>query len=211
MLPPANLNNLRVLHASCRKPHGGGADALPVGNAIVAAALGGSDHRPQQLFLGGDQIYADDVAVSLLYMLQDAAEALGLREEQLPVKGGAKKGKDLKPAGREDVLGDDDAGFTSGERASHLMTFADFALMYVFAWSDVLWPSSRDIPGFAEARSDLWASVRPTWARSSRTDASIAACDTTRSPARSWRRWRSSCASARVSWTCAVCWPTSRR
>ena len=51
----------------------------------------GSPDRPHQLFLGGDQIYADDVPVVLLFMLQDAAAALGMAVEQLPVKGGGTK------------------------------------------------------------------------------------------------------------------------
>ena len=44
-------------------------------------------HRPQQLFLTGDQIYADDVAEPLLRMLIDAGQILfaGNMEEMLPL------------------------------------------------------------------------------------------------------------------------------
>ena len=140
LVPPDDVANLRILHGSCRKPHGEGKDALATGDDLVAASFATrGPQRPYQLFLTGDQIYADDVALALLYMLQDAAGALNFPEESLPIKAGVKKGKELAPGTREKVVGDD-AGLTSDEADSHLMTFAEFALMYVFAWSDALWP-----------------------------------------------------------------------
>ena len=140
LVPPDDVANLRILHGSCRKPHGEGKDALATGDDLVAASFAtGGPQRPYQLFLTGDQIYADDVALALLYMLEDAAGALNFPEESLPIKAGVKKGKELAPGTREKVVGDD-AGLTSDEADSHLMTFAEFALMYVFAWSDALWP-----------------------------------------------------------------------
>ena len=140
LLPPDDVGDLRFLHGSCRKPHGEGKDALATGDDLVAASFAaGGPQRPHQLFLTGDQIYADDVAMALLHMLTDAAGALGFAEEALPLKAGAKAGKDIAPGTREKIVGDD-AGFTSGDADSHLMTFAEYALMYVFAWSDALWP-----------------------------------------------------------------------
>lgn len=83
-LPPANLNDLRVVHGSCRKPQGGmkssiydafvgvdkmieGAHLTANGNLAEFARL-----RPHLLFLTGDQIYADDVSDTILHMLRDA-------------------------------------------------------------------------------------------------------------------------------------------
>jgi hypothetical protein len=145
VLPPAEISDFRLLHASCRKAHAEGKDALATGDEIVAASFTSLAKRPHQLYLTGDQIYADDVAMPLLFLLQDAASALGFPVEQLPLKAGAKPGSDLKPGARGKVL-EDDAGFTSGEKDSHLMTFADFALMYAFAWSDALWPGAMQAP-----------------------------------------------------------------
>ena len=86
-------------------------------------------------------------------MLQDAASALHLPVETLPTKGGAepKIGLDYRPFERS-MLVRTDAGFTvdMGDARSHLMTFADFALMYVFVWSDVLWPAPGDFPTFEQ-------------------------------------------------------------
>jgi hypothetical protein len=143
IFPPDDVGDLRILHGSCRKPHGEGKDALATGDDLVAASFAaGGPQRPHQLFLTGDQIYADDVAMALLHMLTDAAKptALGFPEEALPVKvNPPKAGKDFAPGTREEIVGDD-AGLTSDEADSHLMTFAEYALMYVFAWSDALWP-----------------------------------------------------------------------
>jgi len=152
-LPPSDVSHLRFLHASCRKPHAPGNDALPTGDQILASAFTSPAQRVHQLFLTGDQIYADDVAIPLLFMLQDAATALGFPVEQLPVKGGNKAGSALRASERGRVV-EKDAGFTSGEAGSHLMTFADFALMYAFAWSDVLWPSDKRAPDDPLVRPD---------------------------------------------------------
>lgn len=154
VVPPDDVDDLRILHASCRKPHGPGQDAMAIGDTILAQSFPSAAGRPHQLFLGGDQIYADDVAVSLLAMIRDAAEALKLPEERLPT-GGGKPGKDFHPGARSDLVRDV-AGFTSDDADSHLMTFAEYALMYVFAWSDVLW-AGIDPPDFAQALPDEYA------------------------------------------------------
>ena len=158
VLPPAAVDDLRILHASCRKPHGKGEDALAIGDEIVATAIADDFGRPHQLFLGGDQIYADDVAISLLAMLQDAARptALGFPVETLPT-GGGKPGSDFHPDARAEVV-TTVAGLTSDDADSHLLTFADFALMYAFAWSDALWPKPpAELPDFAAALEDEYA------------------------------------------------------
>jgi len=157
VLPPTDLSGLRILHGSCRKPHADGIDALAIGDQIIASSFPSATVRPHQLFLTGDQIYADDVAVTLLFMLQDASGVLGFPVEKLQVsmdwQGGApeeKTGADYPPNSRGFLLAAF-GGLTSGEADSHLMTFADFALMYAFAWSEVLWPAVGDLPTFAAA------------------------------------------------------------
>ena len=94
-MPPASVSDLRLIHASCRKAHGpSGADELPTGDSVIADSFNGPDDRPHQMFLTGDQIYADDVSMALLFMLQDAAEALGFAPEKLPLAAGLKLGSD---------------------------------------------------------------------------------------------------------------------
>ena len=170
VMPTANVSDLRLIHASCRKAHGPGPDELPTGDGIIADSFLGPYDRPHQMFLTGDQIYADDVAMPLLFMLQDAADALSFQNDQLPLSTGLKTGSDssLAPGSRASVVRDQ-AHFTSDKGAcgSHLMTFADYALIYAFAWSDVLWPPRADFPDFADvvpAEAQEAAEARHNWA-----------------------------------------------
>ena len=83
-LPPANIQQLRLVHGSCRKPHGDCWDALSALDTILDLTYGNANARPHQLFLTGDRIYADDVADALLFMIHDRQSALGLTQESLP-------------------------------------------------------------------------------------------------------------------------------
>jgi hypothetical protein len=90
-LPPKTLSAVRLAHTSCRKAGGENADALPLLDKLIAGARTGSSDeqfaasRLHQLFLTGDQIYADDVADSYLGMCIDAAGWLmGTRQEPAP-------------------------------------------------------------------------------------------------------------------------------
>ncbi len=84
-LPPDDLNYLRIVHGSCRKPHGGGRDALPILDSSIKQFAGMANSRPHQLFLTGDQIYGDDVADPMLWALTDAGDALLGWKENLPL------------------------------------------------------------------------------------------------------------------------------
>ena len=84
-LPPKNINSVRIFHGSCRKPHGSGPDALALLDAQIQQAASNPTARPHQLLLMGDQIYADDVAPSILLMLSDASDVLLKWQEVLPV------------------------------------------------------------------------------------------------------------------------------
>ncbi|MFE9654684.1 peptidoglycan-binding protein [Micromonospora sp. NPDC006431] len=158
--PPTDPNQLRIFHGSCRKPHGEGQDAFPVLDPIIAAAGADPALRPHQLILGGDQIYADDVADPLLAIIhghdalpasgsdpavpayQGVAARLGLVPEAMPV-GTSSPPTDLTylPGKRATPI-ERDAKFTSGAAHSHLMSLREFLCMYLLAWSDVLWPAS---------------------------------------------------------------------
>ncbi len=133
--PPANLDDLHILHASCRKPHGPAKDALAAADDLVARTP--APARPQQLFLTGDQIYADDVAAPLLHLILSRQESVFGWQERLP---GGRYDDELRPGMRADLVARL-AGFTTGEGDSHLVGFTEFALMYLLVWSDVLWPT----------------------------------------------------------------------
>ncbi|HEX5441604.1 MAG TPA: hypothetical protein VFW76_12020, partial [Ktedonobacterales bacterium] len=131
------LEQARIFHGSCRKPHGVGKDALATLDLVLAESATDPFTRPQQLYLTGDQIYADDVAESLLWALVDAADVL-VGPEQLP---GLPPDTHLTTPGRRTWAIHEVAGFTSGTPQNHLLTRGEYLAMYLFAWSGVLWPA----------------------------------------------------------------------
>ena len=146
------------LHGSCRKPHGlhldsgspGGPleeerDALAVADEEVEKVVVDLENRPAALFLTGDQIYADDVAGPLLRLLSSYGEELTGWKEQMPAM--ARNPADIGLYGRTRALSDAGSGFTSKASENHLLTFGEFAAMYVLVWNDDLWPDDMPEPG----------------------------------------------------------------
>ncbi len=147
VLPPEDLNLLRIVHGSCRKPHGVGYEMLSALDTLLDSAIQQGKDRPQQLFLTGDQIYADDVAAPLLFALIDAGNFLftGNEEEVLP--GVSVPARKLGPGERGIIL-HSQAMFTSTTPQNQLMALSEYVAMYLFVWSDVVWPA--DLPGAHE-------------------------------------------------------------
>ena len=147
VLPPEDLNLLRVVHGSCRKPHGVGGEMLSALDTVLGSAIQQGKDRPQQLFLTGDQIYADDVAAPLLFALIDAGNFLftGNEEEVLP--GVGVPARKLGPGERGNIVRYQ-AMFTTTTPQNQLMALSEYVAMYLFAWSDVAWPA--DLPGIHE-------------------------------------------------------------
>lgn len=155
-LPPADINKLRVFHGSCRKPHGQNKDALSLLDNILASNATTPYSRPQQLLLTGDQIYADDVADVLLLLLNDAGETLLGWSETLPFPpgvGGPFTPPQLPSYKRYPILRA--MGFTSDDLKSHLLSLGEYLAMYLFVWSDVLWPSDADFPYYSDVETWL--------------------------------------------------------
>jgi hypothetical protein len=82
--PPSTLDDLNLLYGSCRRPGHPDPDAL----AMVDDLIFGEDRykdpraRPHQLFLGGDQIYADDVTpLHMLIVMDRAVQLIGARPD----------------------------------------------------------------------------------------------------------------------------------
>nr|BBH89966.1 hypothetical protein KTC_47170 [Thermosporothrix sp. COM3] len=157
VLPPRELEQVRIIHGSCRKPQAQGYEMLSVLDTLLANAAHDPVRRPQQLFLTGDQIYADDVSAPLLFALMDAGSYLFAGNEpellqplQLPAQA-------FPPEGRTPIV-HTVAMFTTTHPENHLLSFAEYAAMYLFSWSDVLWPD--ELPG----TQDLWKAypeIRP--------------------------------------------------
>ena len=78
--PPSDLENLRLLYGSCRRPSHPDPDAMVWIDDLIFddAAYQDPRRRPHQLFLGGDQIYADDVQpLHMLLVMRLANQLIG--------------------------------------------------------------------------------------------------------------------------------------
>jgi hypothetical protein len=160
LLPPTQLEDLRIVHGSCRKPHGDGFDALPILDCLLAEAADIPQERPQQLFLTGDQIYGDDVADPLLWVASHLGDKLLGWEEELPVgRDGNREIRSYRPTeltfGKRSEVATRKAGFTAGLRDkrakvnSHLLGLGEYYAAYLLAWSPVCWcdefPSGKEL------------------------------------------------------------------
>ncbi len=78
VMDPYDLTKRKIVHGSCRKPHGEWTDCMFALDKMIQDAVDSNDidNRPNLLFLTGDQIYADDVSDQLLFLLRDAGKAM---------------------------------------------------------------------------------------------------------------------------------------
>jgi hypothetical protein len=152
-LPPRQFKDLRLVHASCRKPHGDGFDALPILDSLIEAHAHQPHQRPHQLFLTGDQIYGDDVAEPLLWAATRLGDGLLGWQEDLPVElplpkrcRTAEASSDHLVPGKRAAIATHHGGFTAGADGkhhkvnSHLLSLGEFFATYLLVWSPVCWP-----------------------------------------------------------------------
>jgi hypothetical protein len=165
LAPPAKFvdttaaEGLRVAHCSCRRAGAGSFDAL----AGIAPLLRQADQRPHQLYLTGDQVYADDISTTLLpLVISLGADVTGGSQPlpgfppdprtggtgSTPVTGAGLPGNlaNLPPMRRKWLLWQL-AGFTGSDTENHAITFGEFVALHLLAWSPRVW---RKIPAFAD-------------------------------------------------------------
>lgn len=149
-IPGGKTSNF--LYASCRKFHGKGEDALAAGDELLQITRQDLEKRPSALFLLGDQIYADDVADPLFPVIQTVAGSLNTQEDltqldsrlaDLPFNKSS-----MQVNGRQFIM-EQFCQFTSTNASNHLMTFGEYAAMYLLSWSPSLWETAC-IPSFDE-------------------------------------------------------------
>ncbi|MDR8391882.1 alkaline phosphatase D family protein [Aliifodinibius sp. S!AR15-10] len=146
-LPADDPAKLFIAQASCRKIHGHGLDALAHLDKVIKDNLTKPDTRPQQLFLTGDQVYADDVPGATLRHL-GALDGVGLitgaEGETVKVDNGNGAQEieadivSFPPYLRKHLMSHF-AGFSSGSAHSHLVTFGEFCGLYLNYWSIRSW------------------------------------------------------------------------
>ncbi|WP_374055064.1 hypothetical protein [Rossellomorea sp. FM04394] len=135
-------NSSNILYGSCRKLHGVGADVLSEADKIIASSFMNTD-RPSSLFLMGDQIYADDVADPIFSIITRFGKELVGQEEDLCTVDPRLKEEPFRQGlqqinGRQYIT-EQFCKFTSRKAANHLLSFSDYAAMYMFSWSPSLW------------------------------------------------------------------------
>ncbi|WP_309739524.1 PhoD-like phosphatase [Chamaesiphon sp. OTE_20_metabat_361] len=157
VLPPLDLNRVKIAHGSCRKPHGDGEDALAILDRILATNAETPDTRPQQLFLTGDQIYGDDVASPLLWVATQLGELILGWSEKIPMGTWDRpRYSTLQelPSGARGEIATKLGGFTAGlnrkrEKVnSHLFGLGEYCAAYLLAWSPIVWP--QQLPSAAQ-------------------------------------------------------------
>lgn len=174
VLPPKELKDLKIVHGSCRDSDNDFPDGLAWLDDLLSndKAYTSAITRPHQLFLTGDQIYADEVPRPLLKMLNDAVKELfGTTLEQLPLRDPSDPKKTISvpadlihfPIGRRGNLIRNEAGMTTTEGASHLMSFGEFCAMHLSVWSNELknalspdaFPPPEDLPPIVDGEVKL--------------------------------------------------------
>jgi len=144
ILPAPTIDNIQVVHGSCRKSHGLGKDTFSALDDILKKAVTGFDltKRPQQLFLTGDQIYADEVGTPLMRYLMPVAQELIGKAETLPMQlgGNVEVTSTNFPIYTRQHFINDKAKFTSIAAQNHLISFGEYCAMYLMAWNNSVWP-----------------------------------------------------------------------
>lgn len=148
-LPPERLTDLKIVHGSCRLQVAGLTDGLAWVDDLIKDTFSDANRRIHQLLLAGDQIYGDDVEVMMLPQMLALGQELLARREFLAINepnGLAAKfvPADEKnfPAGMRVNLVLSEARLTTVDNQSHLLSFGEFAAMYLDAWTNELWQPS---------------------------------------------------------------------
>jgi hypothetical protein len=183
---PGSIDTLRVIHTSCRRAHGcerpqlTDPDALPLVDRLIEDRRADPSTRPHQLLLTGDQIYFDDVPAALLAAVTSAGKSLLAwgTDERLPDRAGGAitdpavlapgaRSLLLDAQGVKDRPPDADPAAWTDYAANHVLFFAEWCAMYLFAWSPELWQRAKDVPDapkhadapyyYLPPAADVWA------------------------------------------------------
>lgn len=159
MTPPAQVDRTCFAHTSCRNSNAPDFDALPALDHLIELSLNEPLDRPQQLFLTGDQIYADDLQPQMLTMLSSIAHTVVGPDEGVggvnvgiityppdditdPPQGAKPKASVLVRRGRKRAV-QQLAGFSTTD-GRHLLAFGEYVAMYLAVWNPLVWDLPDD-------------------------------------------------------------------
>ncbi|WP_380876360.1 hypothetical protein ACFB49_08330 [Sphingomonas sp. DBB INV C78] len=197
-LPPSELDHLRIAYGSCRRPSYDDGDALAWIDELLESSVGDPRGRIHQLFLGGDQIYADDVARLMMpRVIELGVDLIGrdgatgppierikvdqvqrLRvpaqppdpvtpngsyrnelEDETAEDGDLPAGGEHFPPGYRLKLTQRSAQFTSIDGDNHLISFGEFAALYLMVWSPACW--GEEVAGATVQMGDDKTTAKP--------------------------------------------------
>ncbi len=152
---PADPQRTKIVHGSCRKPHGHGPDALPIVDSWLENDHMDPHARPHYLLLTGDQIYADDVAVCLAKTIISTLPDLLGWEEKLAASDNSgfftANHDSMTPELRREATVKREAKITSGHGKCQLVFLGEYYAMYLMVWSDAIWPRDENgLPSLLE-------------------------------------------------------------
>jgi len=157
------IQHKHIIEGSCRKPHAENSGGQPQRDQLIRAdAILGEEFnttsRPTMLCLTGDQIYADDVATSFLPPLTEMGRRLVGSYEYLPPtrKGDGPTAPHLFKLGNRSKPLNKNEGFTSTHGKNHLMSFGEFASMYLAVWGG----QREAIPEWTEAKPKIAVKIK---------------------------------------------------
>jgi hypothetical protein len=167
---PSQADDVNLFYGSCRKPHGQRRDALPAVRERLKQNGLDPTNRPHFLVLGGDQIYADDVADSLFAMLWNFGDFLLGAEEKIPNTDDPSNYDselatfdEFSPDHRQSLVNEVAQLSAGGEGTphhrygtSHLLGLGEYMAMYLCVWSDVLWPAAGTLDAALPTKKELY-------------------------------------------------------
>ncbi|QQQ27024.1 metallophosphoesterase family protein [Chryseobacterium indoltheticum] len=151
IIHPGGNKKLNIAFGSCRKPHDPGTDAFEKLDQNLKSTYKKPNERPCVLYLGGDQIYADDVNDKVINVIKKMCSTFSL-EETLP------KTNSITAQIKNRAEFINKLGFTSGEGKNHLLSFGEYIAMYGLVWNiqtSLQWKDLDGIPDFLQSLTSV--------------------------------------------------------
>jgi hypothetical protein len=151
VIPPLGIDGINLAHGSCRNAAGFGKDCLAALDFKIKEGISEMEKRPHQLFLTGDQIYADVFPVLMMgHGTRLGNELLGFTEKIKLKRKSDNTEVDFEvttsnfPVQRREKLVNTSASFTckadiDGFKINHLLSFGEYAATYLMYWSNAAW------------------------------------------------------------------------